>query len=42
MTQKNELIAYARLSELKGKEFQISQVVVTPIHQKQGYGKKYY
>jgi len=40
ISQKGELIAYARLSELKGKEFQISQMAVSPRHQSQGYGGK--
>ena len=40
ISQEDEIIAYARLSELKNKEFQISQMVVAPRHQKQGYGEK--
>ena len=40
ISQKDELIAYGRLSKLNGKEFQISQMVVSPIHQSQGYGEK--
>ncbi len=40
ISQKNELIAYGRLSELNGKEFQISQIVVSPRHQSQGHGEK--
>ncbi len=40
ISQKNELIAYGRLSELNDKEFQISQMVVSPLYQSQGYGKK--
>ncbi len=40
ITQEDELIAYGRLSELNGKEFQISQMAVLPLHQSQGYGEK--
>ncbi len=36
----HELIAYGRLSEIQNNEFQISQMVVSPIHQHQGYGEK--
>ena len=37
---KKELIAYGRLSALGNGEFQISQMVVSPSYQKQGYGTK--
>jgi predicted GNAT family N-acyltransferase len=40
ISKERELIAYGRLSELSDKEFQISQMVVSPIHQHQGYGEK--
>lgn len=40
ISQESELIAYGRLSELNNKEFQISQMVVSPQHQSQGYGEK--
>jgi len=40
ITLKNELVAYGRLAELNNKEFQISQMVVAPAYQGQGYGKK--
>ena len=37
---KKELIAYGRLSALGNGEFQISQMVVSPSYQRQGYGTK--
>jgi len=40
ISKERELIAYGRLSELNDKEFQISQMVVSPAHQHQGYGMK--
>jgi len=40
ISNKDELIAYGRLSELNDKEFQISQMVVSPIYQCHGYGNK--
>jgi predicted GNAT family N-acyltransferase len=40
ISNKHELIAYARLTELTDKEFQISQMLVSPNHQHQGYGKE--
>jgi len=40
ISKEDELIAYGRLSELNSKEFQISQMVVSPLRQSQGYGKK--
>ncbi len=40
ISQNGELIAYGRLTEIYNKEFQISQMVVSPIYQRRGYGKK--
>jgi len=40
ISNKNEIIAYGRLTELNNNEFQISQMVVSPNHQYQGYGKR--
>jgi predicted GNAT family N-acyltransferase len=40
ISQDDELIAYGRLSALINEEFQISQMVVSPNYQSQGYGVK--
>ncbi|HEC97398.1 MAG TPA: GNAT family N-acetyltransferase [Nitrospirae bacterium] len=40
ISQEDELIAYGRLSKVNTTEFQISQMVVSPLYQNQGYGVK--
>lgn len=40
ISRKDELIAYGRLSALGSEDFQISQMVVSPSYQGQGYGVK--
>ncbi len=40
ISQENELIAYGRLFEISSNEFQISQMVVSPRYQSQGYGER--
>ena len=40
MSHENELVTYGRLSALGNGEFQISQMVVAPTYQSQGYGTK--
>jgi predicted GNAT family N-acyltransferase len=40
ISQDDELIAYGRLTALNSEEFQISQIVVPPNYQGQGYGVK--
>ncbi len=40
ISQDDELIAYGRLYAHKSEEFQISQMVVSPNYQSQGYGVK--
>ena len=40
ISQENELIAYGRLFAINSKEFQISQMLVSPRYQRQGYGEK--
>jgi len=40
IANENVLIAYGRLSEIADRAFQVSQMVVSPTHQGQGYGKQ--
>jgi predicted GNAT family N-acyltransferase len=40
ISQEKELIAYGRLFEISSNEFQISQMVVSPRYQSQGYGER--